>query len=1000
MLSNIRRRKVMKKLFLITTSVILMLFAMMQNIYAENNNTNNKNTIKESKHGAYVVLMTLDPAVKYSGDIKGYPATKPSKGKKFNVNSAHVKKYTKFLDQTHNNTMSDAGVSNKHKLHDYHIALNGFSAQLSYQQAINVSKQKGVIRVIPDEMRYKTTDSSPEFLGLTDAGGAWLKGFDGEGIVVGVIDTGIWPEHPSFADDGSYPAPPITLAGANCDFGNSGHNPLDVAFECNNKLIGARQMLTTYRALIGADPDEYDSARDDDGHGTHTASTAAGNKGVEASMFGIDRGSISGIAPRAHIVAYKGLGNLGGFSSDLAAAIDQAVADGVDVINYSVGGGASLTGADDLAYLFAADAGIFVATSAGNSGPDAGTVGGPGSVPWLTTVGASTQPRMFQGTITLGNGSEYTGASITSGIGASAMIDAEFAGGDLCVPGTLDASVTGKIVLCRRGAIARAAKSEAVSIAGGVGMILYNNSDVDNLNSDNHAVPSVHIDNTPGLLIKAYIAGGSATASILCCENGQWQSAPSMAIFSSRGSNTVAADIIKPDITAPGHMILAGNSPTPDPGSVQGELFQAISGTSMSSPHIAGIFALIKQAHPDWSPAMAKSALMTTAYQDVRDNDRVTLASPFAMGAGHVDAGGKANKGSIFEPGLVYDVGFLEYLGFLCDAEPSALSSTTCPFLESIGIPTDASDLNLVSMAVAQLPGSQTITRTVTSVAKEKGWREYNVDISAPAGYQVLVSPANIRLKSGDSVNYDVTITNVNAANDEWHFGSLNWQDKTGHYDVYSPIAVKGTLFSAPANISGNGENGNSSFDIKFGYTGSYTANAHGLVPATVTVDNVLQDPDQTFDPGDGNSDAHVIAVAGAAMLRIAIPPESAETDADLDVYIYDPTNTQVASSTLGGTDELIEITNPMDGNWTVYVHGWSAPGGDSDYNMYSWLISATPGGNLTVDNAPTSATIGTTQAIDVSWSGAGAGGWHFGAVSHADAGGIIGLTLLEVDNR
>ena len=607
---------------------------------------------------------------------------------------------------------------------------------------------------------------------------------------------------------------------------------------------------------------------------------------------------------------------------------------------------------------------------------------------------------MFQGTIILGDGSEYTGASITSGVGPAPLIDAEFAGGDLCIPGTLDASVAGKIVLCRRGAIARVAKSEAVSLAGGVGMIMYNNSDVDNLNSDNHAVPSVHIDNTPGLAIKAYIAGGAATASINCCENGEWESAPSMAIFSSRGANSVAEDIIKPDITAPGHMILAGQSPTPDPGTVQGELFQAISGTSMSSPHIAGVFALLKQAHPSWSPAMAKSAVMTTAYQDVRDNDRVSQADPFDMGAGHVNAGGKANKGSILEPGLAYDAGFLDYLGFLCDAEPSALSAATCDFLELIGVPTDASDLNLASMGVAQLPGSQTLTRTVTSVAREKGWREYSVEVNAPAGYHVSISPGKLRLKSGLSATYQVTITNISAPVGQWRFGSLNWRDKTGHYDVYTPIAVRGTLLGVPSQISGSGEAGSSNFDVKFGYTGSYSANTHGLVPATVTMDNVEQDPDQEFDPGDGKSNGHVIAVSGAAMLRIAMPPEATEENADLDIYVFDPANTLVAASTSGGTDEVIEIPLPMDGNWTVYVHGWSAPGGDSDYSMYSWLISATPGGNLMLNSAPASATLGTTGNINVSWNGAAAGQWHYGAVSHSDGGGLIGLTLVEVDNR
>jgi subtilisin family serine protease len=244
-----------------------------------------------------------------------------------------------------------------------------------------------------------------------------------------VIDTGIWPEHPSFADDGTYAAPPTgPLA---CEFGNTAHNPNDAPFTCNNKLIGAYQMLDTYRALIGADPDEFDSARDDDGHGTHTASTAAGNAGVEASMYGLPVATISGIAPRAHVVAYKALGNLGGFTSDLAAAIDQAVADGVDVINYSIGGGAGLPSADEIAFLFAADAGVFVATSAGNSGSGAATVGNPGTMPWITTVGASTQKRFYEGKITLGNGKKYTGASLTPELGWTRLVDAADFGNEL-----------------------------------------------------------------------------------------------------------------------------------------------------------------------------------------------------------------------------------------------------------------------------------------------------------------------------------------------------------------------------------------------------------------------------------------------------------------------------------------------------------------------------------------------------------------------------------------
>jgi hypothetical protein len=721
-------------------------------------------------------------------------------------------------------------------------------------------------------------------------------------------------------------------------------------------------------------------------------------------MYGIARGTISGIAPRAQVIAYKGLGNLGGFTSDLAAAIDQAVADGVDVINYSIGGGAAGPGADEIAFLFAANAGVHVATSAGNSGPEPATLGNPGTMPWMTTVGANTQSRFFQATATSSDGWAFSGASLTPGTSELPLVDAEFAGGDLCIPGTLDAAqVAGKIVLCRRGAIARAAKSLAVFQAGGAGMIMYNNSDVDNLFTDSHWVPSVHIDNTPGLAIKAYIASDpDPVAQINAEELSVWDPAPSMTIFSSRGPNPVAGDIIKPDITAPGIQIMAGWSPFPDPGTLPGELFAAIAGTSMSSPHIAGLFALMAQAHPDWSPAMVKSAMMTTAYQDVRDNDRVSQADPFDMGSGHANPGAAVQKGSAFQPGLVYEAGFNEYLGFLCDAFPEVFSDPagTCAALESAGIPTDASDLNYPSIAVAELAGSQTVQRTVTSVAQENGWREYSVSVDAPPGYSISVEPSTIRLKSGDSATYYVTITNESAPIGEWRFGSLTWNDETGHYDVYSPIAVKASLFDAPVEVDGSGEIGSASFDVTFGYTGSYTAAPHGLVPATVTSDNVLQDPDQNFDPNDGYSNPHTFNLSGAAFFRIAMPPEATEPNADLDIFVQDPTGAFVAQSTSGGTNELVDILLPMDGTWTVWVHGWSAPGGDSDYDMYTWAISATPGGNMTIDSAPTSATLGATETIDVSWTGATAGQWHLGAASHTGDTGLMGLTLVNVDNR
>mgnify|MGYP001822612066 CR=1 FL=1 len=955
------------------------------------------NTVERSPHGVYVAIMAADPVIAYEGDVKGYAATKPGKGKKINPNSARVKKYAKFLENGHREALAGAGGKSSDKLHDYKYAVNGFAAKLSYAKAKELAKQPGVVKVLPDELLQPMTENSPGFLGLTDPGGPWSKGYTGEDVIVGIIDNGIWPEHPSFADDGTYSDLGLSLP---CEFGNTAHNPDDAPFECNNKLLGARQEMSTYRAVIGAEPYEFDSARDDSGHGTHTASTAAGNAGVPSTIFGRDFGLVTGIAPRARIIAYKGLGELGGFSSDLAGAIDQAVADGVDVINYSIGSGSFAIGPDDVAFLFAADAGVFVATSNGNSGPGAATTGSPASVPWLTSVGASTQDRTFQGSASSSDGWQFFGASITDGTNELPLVDAADAGDALCNVGALDPTVvSGKFVLCLRGAIARAEKSEAVSVAGGAGMILYNADDGQTQNTDLHFVPSVHINNTDGLVIKNYIATTSDPVAQIIGGVFTPIDAPWMAGFSSRGPNLLSGDIIKPDVTAPGVNILAGHSPINYEADPQGQLFQAISGTSMSSPHVAGLFALLKQAHPDWSPAIAKSALMTTAYQDVKKEDGVADADPFDMGAGHVNPGGKANKGSVFEPGLAYDAGLFEYAAFTCGAELGVFTPGTCAFLESLGVPSDPSNLNLPSIGIAELTGIETVTRTVTSVAEDNGWRTYTPTIEAPPGYTVSVSPSSIRLKRGMSASFDVTITNVSAPAGEWRFGSLTWVANNGLLQARSPIAVKGGLFNAPEMISGSGETGSASFDVNFGYTGSYTAAAHGLEAATVSSGNVLQDPDQSFDPGDGFSDSISVSLSGAALLRFRMPPEATEAGADIDLYLFGPTGF-AGSSTNAGTDEAIDIVLPADGTWTIYVHGWSAPGGDSDYDLYSWVVSATPGGNMSVDSAPSSATLGAAGTVDISWTGATAGQWHFGAISHTGPAGLLGLTAVEVDNR
>jgi fibronectin type III domain protein/pre-peptidase len=397
---------------------------------------------------------------------------------------------------------------------------------------------------------------------------------------------------------------------------------------------------------------------------------------------------------------------------------------------------------------------------------------------------------------------------------------------------------------------------------------------------------------------------------------------------------------------------------------------------------------------------------MTTARQDVLDNDRKSKAGPFDMGAGHVKPGRPGDTGSSFQPGLVYDAGFNEYLGFLCDADRSVFANpdATCTSLENAGVPVQATDLNLASIGVSQLAGTQTVTRTVTSVAQTAGALVYKATVSAPDGFTVTVSPSTLRLNRGQSATFKVTITNVSAPVDDWRFGSLTWKEEGGKYAVRSPIAVKASRFNAPGELTGSGEQGSLDFQVQFGYTGDYSATAHGLVPATLTNATVEQDPDQTFDPGDvasGGAHANTFDLSNVGVFRVAIPPDAVDDpDADLDVYVYDPAGEQVASSTLGGTDEEVTIQDPVDGTWTVYVHGWQAPGGSTAYTLYSWEISNEPGGNMTIDSAPTSATLGDVGTISLSWTGATAGQWHLGAVSHHEGSTILGRTLVEVDNR
>jgi subtilisin family serine protease len=975
----------------------------------------------------YVVVMEAPP-------VLGNEALAPAGEEPPDPENPAVAEYTAELEAEKTAALESAGIDASALVASFDFAVNGFSAALTPAEAESLATQKGVLSVQRDYLRQLHTSDSPEFLGLDDRGGAWDSGFTGAGVVVGVIDSGIWPEHPSFAARPDLGPPAITLEtidldpdpaveklSTGCDFGDTGHDPEDLPFECNNKLIGARDMRFLYEEIIGSET--YATARDYDGHGSHTASTAAGNPDVEASIFGRAFGEVSGIAPDAQIVAYSACGDQGCFGGDLAGAIDQAVADGVDVINYSIGSDTpGLLGPDDIAFLFAADAGVFAATSSGNAGPGAGTVGSPASVPWVTTVGASLQKKTYVAEAITGDGASqsrwsrwfkrdsgrYEGASITPGTdGQLPFVDAANHGNELCDPAVdFTGDISGKVVLCLRGGPARVEKSRAVAEAGGLGMVLYNPDDTQDLLTDNHLVPSVHVNFTDGSAMKQYIAdnGDAATVEITDGERER-ERGNTMAAFSSRGPVGAPAsdDIIKPDVTAPGVQILAGNSMTPTLGA-QGELFQSISGTSMSSPHVAGLLALLKQAHPDWSPAVAKSALMTTARQDVRKEDGTTRADPFDFGAGHVDPEGRASRdGSIFNPGLAYEAGFNEYLGFLCDAAPEIFANptATCDNLAAALIPTIATNLNYPSIAVSEVPGAKTVTRTVTNVSDETS--TYRARVDEPSGYDVTVTPDRITLAPGESATFEVAFLNQGAPVGEWRFGSLAWVD--GRNRVRSPIAVKAVAIEFPDSVSGTGAAGTVSIPVAFGYTGPYLPGAHGLAPDAPIAGTVTQDPDNTtWSPAEvgAGTTAHQIPVSDAAHFRITLNTADltpANAAIDIDLYLYNSVGEEVASSTAGGTAEIIDLRVPANDTYTLYVHGWQTTGIEVAYNIHTWTVpAAAGGGSLAITAAPPSATIGTLANVDATWTGLATGN-YLGAVSHSDGTTTFGYTLVEVDN-
>lgn len=553
--------------------------------------------------------------------------------------------------------------------HQYTEVLNGVAVRVNGDEARALAQDPAVLAVVRDEEHWLATYAGPSWVG---ADGIWEgpAGLQsrGEGIIIGIIDSGVNPASPSFAEtdptDGYQHVNPYG-SGVFVGVCNPSHPQYMPSYTCNDKLIGAYYFLSGH----GAFPNQ--GAFDENGHGSHVASTAAGNN-VNIDFSGASL-NLSGVAPRANIINYRVCGGAGTtcFTSDSAAAIDRAVLDGVDVLNFSIGGGTNPAGdLASLAFLRAADAGVFVAAAAGNFNPNR-----PGNSAhrggWMTTVASVTHnglvahpvsvtgpapiagapqdlagvkgtgPDLFDiGFTTVGTGSQGKGQGQLRGQGGDlneGKVEYRWAGNlhdvEGCTPFAADA-FAGTVALIRRGSCDFWQKVDHARDAGAIAVVVYNNAAglpfVMGAQGGN-TIPSVMVTQEAGLALVDWL-GTHGTAHISIAGTAKASFSDSfgdiMAVSSGRGP---VGNLLKPDVAAPGASVLAAYVPNADS-------YRQIGGTSMASPHVAGAAALLRAIHPSWSPLEIKSALMTTGrVEGVRQSDASTEANPYDIGGGRIN---------------------------------------------------------------------------------------------------------------------------------------------------------------------------------------------------------------------------------------------------------------------------------------------------------------------------------------------------------------------------
>lgn len=919
-----------------------------------------RDRLKDAEDGVFIVRLADAPVAAYDGGEPGLARTRPdtARGQRLDPDSPAVRAYQRHLEQQRDRAvaaMERRIARDLDVLYVYDFVLNGFAAELTVEEARELAALPEVVDIEPDELLELHTDNGPGWIG---APAVWGAGDDpdvgtrGEGVVVGIIDTGINPSNPSFADPGpidgyehTNPNGAGTYLGV-CDPEQPAYDP---TFACNDKLVGAWDFV-----LAQTDPNN--EARDVDGHGSHTAGTVAGNL-VEATVtspatpgLSFDR-TISGVAPHANIVSYRACA-AGCPLSATNASINQAVADGVHVINYSIGGGSNdpWSNTNALAFLNARQAGVFVATSAGNSGPGQRTVGSPADAPWLLSVGASTHDRNISNTLTdltstAGTFGDLVGKGFSGGFGPAPIVDAADYGDALCLEPFPAGTFDGEIVVCDRGVIARVAKGANVGAGGAGGMILHNDAPSGaTLNSDAHVIPAVHVSYADGNALKAWLAegedhSGTITGFVGVDEDPSWGDLT--ASFSSRGPNA-QIDIISPNITAPGLDIIAAYGV----GDPQPPVWDIVSGTSMSGPHAAGAGALLAALHPDWSPDEIQAALMTTAVTSgLLKEDATTPADWFDVGAGRIDLAAASQAGLV-----LHETG-TNYLA----ADPAEGG--------------DPRSLNLPNLANGECLGTCSWTRTVTATTAAS----WQASTSGPDGLGLSVTPSSFSLAAGESVALTVT-ADVSAAEDgSWLFGDVVFTSDAAPR-AHFPVAVVPTSGVLPGIVDLDTRRDAGSqlvTGLEARPSPELTVDVHGLTRATLHEGEVAQDPNngtpyapidavwwETFEVPDG---------------AVRLVAEILETPApDLDLFIGTGSTpsaaTQVCSGTTPASLERCDLDDPAAGTWWVLVQAWQASGDDPDpFTLSVGVVPDSDEGTMSVD-APATVDEGEPFDVRVFW--------------------------------